>query len=118
MLDQYSGGRAQPSHRIVAAAFAGAFGTGGLVQTSLNLFLSGGYFAVLLAVSIRSRGAGDMLRLASFGAAYVLGLLPTLAANAINAGSVLATTYSAVDATPPDFSLSIAREYLADMPGT
>lgn len=58
-----------------------------------------------------------MLRLVSFGAAYVLGLLPTLAANAINAGSVLATTYSAVDATPPDFSLSVAREYLADMQG-
>lgn len=116
-LTRILAGASRPSHRIVAAAFAGLL-LGLAVSFRLpNLFLSAGYFAVLLAVSIRSREAGDMLRLVSFGAAYVLGLLPTLAANAINAGSVLATTYSAVDATPPDFSLSVAREYLADMQG-
>ena len=47
----------------------------------------------------------------------MVGLVPTLVSNAINAGSVLATTYSSVDATPPDFSFSIARQYFSDMQG-
>ena len=45
-----------------------------------------------------------MLRFVSFGAAYLVGLAPTLIANAVNAGSALKTTYSSGDAVPPDFS--------------
>ena len=82
-----------------------------------NLFLSAGYFAVLLAIAFRSKASSDIWRLVAFGAAYLLGLMPTLVANAINAGNFLATTYSTVDATPPDLSLSIARQYFTDMQG-
>ncbi len=111
-------GAPRQSHRIMAAALAGLL-LGLAVSFRLpNLFLSAAYFVVLLATAVGSRESGDILRLVSFSAAYLVGLVPTLVANAINAGSVLATTYSAVDATPPDFSLSIAREYLADMQGT
>jgi hypothetical protein len=73
---------------------------------------------VLLAMVVRSRGADDIFRFVSFGAAYLLGLAPTLIANAINAGSVLKTTYSSGDAVPPDFSFSVVGEYMADMQGT
>ena len=58
-----------------------------------------------------------MVPLILFGIAFLVGLVPTLVSNAINAGSILATTYSSVDATPPDFSFSMARQYFSDMQG-
>ena len=58
------------------------------------------------------------MRFIAFGAAYILGLAPTLIANAINAGSMFATTYSGADTVPPDFSLSVAADYLRDMQGS
>jgi hypothetical protein len=51
----------------------------------------------------------------TFGTAFLIGMAPTLFANAINAGSPLATTYSGGDAVSPDFSLAIIRQYVADM---
>lgn len=109
---------ANQSRRIVAAALAGLL-LGLAVSFRLpNLFLSAGYFLMLLAMVARSRVADDILRFVSFGAAYLLGLAPTLIANAINAGSVLKTTYSSDDAVSPDFSFSIVGEYMADMQGT
>jgi hypothetical protein len=105
------------SQRIMAAALVGLL-LGLAVSFRIpNLFLSAGYFLVLLAIAVRSRESNDILRFVSFGAAYLFGLVPTLIANAINAGSILATTYSSVDTLPPDFSFSIAREYIADMQG-
>jgi hypothetical protein len=78
------------SHRSIAAATAGLL-LGLAVSFRLpNLFLSAGYFVALLALAVRSRGS-DAMRLAAFGAAYVLGLAPTLVANAINVGSMFAT---------------------------
>lgn len=104
-------------HRIGAAALAGLL-LGVAVSFRLpNLFLSAGYFLVLLAMVVRSRGSDDIHRFVSFGAAYLLGLAPTLIANAVNAGSILATTYSSGDALPPDFSFSITREYVTDTQG-
>lgn len=103
--------------RITATALTGLL-LGLAVSFRLpNLFLSAGYFLVLLALAVRSRGSDNALRLLSFCAAYLLGLVPTLVANAVNAGSIFATTYSSVDTLPPDFSFSIAREYITDMQG-
>lgn len=105
------------SQRIMAAVVAGLL-LGVAVSFRIpNLFLSSGYFLVLLAMVARSRETNDALRLVSFGAAYLVGLAPTLIANYINAGSVLATTYGSGDAVPPDFSFSIVSEYIADMQG-
>ena len=105
------------SWRTIAAVAAGLL-LGLAVSFRLpNLLLSAGYFIVLLTLAARSAKSDDILRLVSFGAAYLVGLVPTLVSNAINAGSVLATTYSSVDAIPPDFSFSIARQYFSDMQG-
>jgi hypothetical protein len=107
-----------PAHRLVATALAGLL-LGFAVSFRLpNLFLSVGYFVVLLASAAQSRSTGNILRFTSFGAAYLAGLAPTLLANAINAGSPFSTTYGQGDAVPPDFSFSIAREYASDLQGT
>ena len=106
------------SQRIVAAGLIG-FLLGVAVSLRIsNLVLSAGYFLILLALTVWSRKRRDILRFVSFGAAYVVGLVPTLIANAINAGSVVATTYGPADTVPPDFSFRIAREYIADMQGS
>jgi hypothetical protein len=105
------------SRRIIAAAFAGLL-LGLAVSFRLpNLFLSAGYFVVLFAFAVHSRGS-DVMRFVAFGAAYLLGLAPTLLANAINAGSALATTYGSGDAVPPDFSFRIAGDYIRDLQGS
>jgi hypothetical protein len=105
------------SRRNMAAAAAGML-MGLAVSFRLpNLLLSAGYFLVLLALAARSAKLDDVVRLALFGVAYLVGLVPTLVSNAINAGSVIATTYGSVDATPPDFSFSIARQYFSDVQG-
>src|SRR4051812_11237393 len=106
------------SHRIIAAALAGLL-LGLAVSFRIpNLILSAGYFLVLLASVVSARTPANFLRFVSFGAAYLVGLAPTLIANAVNAGSILATTYGSVDARPPDFTFSITREYMADMQGS
>ncbi|MCK1652729.1 hypothetical protein IVA88_14960 [Bradyrhizobium sp. 149] len=97
-------------NRIIAAAALG-FLLGLAVSFRIpNLFLSAGYFAVLLAL-------GHLERLAIFGLTYGLGLLPTLLANSINAGGILKTTYGPGETLPPDLSFSIAIDYLSDMQG-
>jgi hypothetical protein len=80
-----------------------------------NLFLSAGYFLFLLGAFLSTRtmrAAWDGLW---FGLAFLSGMAPTLMSNAINAGSPLATTYGSPDVMPPDFSLSIVWQYVADM---
>lgn len=82
-----------------------------------NLLLAagfGGYFLIAFAIA---RNARSLLQGALFGAAFVVGVLPTLIANAVNAGGPFATTYGGQDVTPPDFSFSITGEYLKDLQG-
>ena len=80
-----------------------------------NLFLSAGYFLFLLGALLSTRTLRAALDGLWFGLAFLAGMAPTLVANAINAGSPLATTYGAADVTPPDFSLPIVWQYVADM---
>jgi hypothetical protein len=80
-----------------------------------NLFLSSGYFVFFFVAFLSSRKKETVLQGAVFGAAFLAGMAPTLVANAINAGSPLATTYGAVDVTPPEFSFGVIWSYLADM---
>jgi len=80
-----------------------------------NLFLSSGYFLFFFAAFLLSRKIETALQGMVFGAAFLLGMAPTLVANAINAGSPFSTTYGGVDVTPPDFSFSVIRSYLADL---
>ena len=80
-----------------------------------NLFLSSGYFLFFFISFLLSRKIETALQAMVFGAAFLLGMVPALAANAINAGSPLSTTYGGVDVTPPDFSFSVIWSYVADM---
>jgi hypothetical protein len=80
-----------------------------------NLFLGSGYALFLLGAFLARRTGKTFAEGLSFGMAFVVGMAPTLIANAINAGSPFATTYSGADAVSPDFSLAIIAQYAADM---
>ena len=80
-----------------------------------NLFLASGYLIFLFVSFLLARKVEAFLQGALFGVAFVVGMAPTLLANAINAGSPFATTYGSVDVVPPDFSLSVIWSYAADM---
>jgi hypothetical protein len=101
--------------RILLAALAG-FLLGVAVNFRLpNLFLASGYFVFFLVSWLWSRKIEIALQGVLFGAAFVAGMVPTLLANAINAGSPFSTTYGGADVTPPDFSFSVIWSYVADM---
>ncbi len=104
--------------RVLLSALIGLLVGLGVNFRLPNLFLASGY-CLFFASWFLSSGRGEkgeiVLQAVAFGAACLLGMAPTLLANAINAGSPFATTYSSVDATPPEFSLSVIRQYLGDM---
>ena len=101
--------------RIVLSALIG-FLIGLAVNFRLpNLFLASGYLLFFAGSFLLERKRETFLQAAAFGAACILGLAPTLLANAINAGSPFATTYAGVDVTPPEFSLGVIRQYVSDM---
>jgi hypothetical protein len=80
-----------------------------------NLFLASGYFLFFLGSFFSSRKIEPVLQGVLFAAALLLGMVPTMLANAINAGSPLTTTYGGADVTPPDLSLGIIWRYVVDM---
>jgi hypothetical protein len=80
-----------------------------------NLFLAGGYFVIFLISFIFRRKLATLLDGVCFGAAWLIGMAPTLLANAINAGSPFATTYGGQDVAPPDFSFAVIKTYTADL---
>jgi hypothetical protein len=105
-------------NRILLSALVGLLVGLGVNFRLPNLLLAAGYclFFAGSFLSSRSDEKGEIvLQAAAFGTACILGMAPTLVANAINAGSPFATTYSSVDATPPEFSLTVIRQYLRDM---
>jgi hypothetical protein len=80
-----------------------------------NLLLSSGYFVFFFGSFLMTRKLEAVLQGVLFGAAFLAGLVPTLLANAINAGSPFATTYGSADVRPPDFSFRVIWSYVADM---
>ena len=80
-----------------------------------NLFLVAGYVVYFLVSFLERRDSGSLLRGLAFGLMFVVGLAPTLASNAINAGSMLATTYSSGDAVSPDIDFEVVKSYLTDL---
>jgi hypothetical protein len=106
---------AKPQHRLILTGLVGLL-IGLTVNFRLpNLLLSSGYFVFLFVVFLLSRKMETVLQGAVFGVAFLVGMAPTLLANAINAGSPLSTTYGAVDVMPPEFSFGVIWRYLADM---
>jgi 4-amino-4-deoxy-L-arabinose transferase-like glycosyltransferase len=82
-----------------------------------NLLLFAGYGIYFLAAFIAQRSVNALVRGALFGVAGLVGLTPTLIANALNAGSPIASTYGGQDVSPPDLSFSIIPAYLGDLQG-
>jgi hypothetical protein len=80
-----------------------------------NLFLSSGYLLFFFGSFLVSRKLATALQGALFGAAFVVGMAPTLLANAINAGSPFSTTYGDADVKPPEVSFGVIWSYVADL---
>jgi len=80
-----------------------------------NLFLAAGYVVYFLICFLERRDRSSLLRGLFFGSMFAVGLSPTLASNAINAGSVFATTYSSGDAVSPDLDFEVVKSYLLDL---
>ena len=80
-----------------------------------NLFLASGYFIFFLCSFLWSRKIETVLQGALFAAAFLAGIVPTLLANAINAGSPFATTYGGADVAPPELNSGVLWAYFADV---
>jgi hypothetical protein len=80
-----------------------------------NLFLSAGYCLYFVVSFLKQRSRKTLLQGLGFGVALLIGMVPTLVANAINAGSPFSTTYSGGDAVPPELDLDVVRSYLMDL---
>jgi hypothetical protein len=79
-----------------------------------NVLLSASYFLFLGGSFLIWRNRQSFLQGLSFGLAFLIGLLPLLAANTINAGRPFSTTYGGVDAVPPSLDAGVLRAYLMD----
>lgn len=80
-----------------------------------NALLAAGYFLFLGIPFMWTRALAIFVQGLAFGAGVLVGMAPTLAAQAINAGSVLATTYGSADVVAPAFDLAVFGQYLHDM---
>jgi hypothetical protein len=101
-------------HRLVLLASIGLL-VGLSVNLRLpNLFLSAGYCLYLLGAFLRARNRETLGQGAAFGIALLIGMAPTLVANAINAGSPLTTTYGGQDVAPPELHAGVLWQYFKD----
>lgn len=80
-----------------------------------NALLAAGYFLFLGIPFLWTRSLATFVRGLAFGAGVLVGMAPTLAAQAINAGNALATTYGSADLVAPAFDLAVFGQYLRDM---
>jgi len=104
-----------PRKRLMQAALIG-FLLGLSVNLRIaNLFLASGYCAGFAIWFVKSRRPGVLLEASLYAGSLVLGMIPTLVSNTINAGSPFNTTYSPGDATLPQYSPEVLRYYLSDV---
>lgn len=80
-----------------------------------NALLAAGYFLFLGIPFVWSRKLATFLQGLGFGAGVLVGMAPTLIAQAINAGSPFATTYGSADVVAPAFDFAVLGQYLRDM---
>lgn len=105
----------QPRHRLLIIALIGLL-IGLSVNFRLpNLFMAAGYGLYLAGAFLLARSKQTFLQGASFGIAFLIGIAPTLIANAINAGSPFSTTYGSVDVAPPELNPAVLLSYLVDV---
>ena len=80
-----------------------------------NALLVAGYVLFLGIAFVWSRKLATFVQGLGFVAGVLVGMAPTLMAQAINAGSPLATTYGSADVVAPGFDLTVLGQYLRDM---
>ncbi|WP_256807900.1 hypothetical protein [Bradyrhizobium sp. Bra64] len=80
-----------------------------------NALLTAGYFIFLGIRFLWSRTPANFVQGLGFGAGVLVGMAPTLIAQAVNAGSPLATTYGSADVVAPGLDLAVLGQYLRDM---
>ena len=80
-----------------------------------NALLTAGYVLFLGMTFLWTRSFATFVQGLAFGAGVLVGMTPTLIAQAINAGSALATTYGSADVVAPAFDLAVFGQYLRDM---
>jgi hypothetical protein len=102
-------------HRLVLLALVGLL-IGLSVNLRLpNLLLSAGYCLYLAGAFLLARNKETFLQGAAFGVAFLIGMTPTLIANAINAGSPFTTTYGGPDVAPPELDAGVLWQYFIDV---
>jgi hypothetical protein len=102
-------------HRLVLIAMVGLL-IGLSVNFRLpNLFLSAGYFLFLAGSFLLARTGQTFAQGGAFGVAFLIGIAPTLIANAINAGSPFSTTYGGVDVVAPELNAGVLWRYFVDV---
>src|SRR5207237_7531258 len=79
-----------------------------------NLFLSAGYFLFLLVCFARMRNKETLQQGVAFALAFLVGMAPTIFANAINARSPFVTAYRAVQVVPRDVGFGAILRYFGD----
>ena len=80
-----------------------------------NALLAAGYFLFLGIPFLWTRSLATFVQGLAFGAGVLVGMAPTLASQAINAGSALATTYGSADLVAPGLDFVVLGQYLRDM---
>jgi hypothetical protein len=80
-----------------------------------NLLLAAGYCLCLAVAFLLARSKETFLQGLVFGGSFLIGIAPTLIANAINAGSPFTTTYGGVDVAPPELNPAVLLSYLVDV---
>lgn len=80
-----------------------------------NALLAAGYFIYLALAFLRMRTSSAFAQGLGFAGAVLVGLAPTLLAQAVNAGSPLATTYGSADVVAPAFDFAVLGHYVRDM---
>lgn len=80
-----------------------------------NLFLAAGYCLYLAGAFLLARSRDTFVRGAIFGVGLLIGMSPTLIANAINAGSPFATTYGPDGALALRLDMTVIGQYLRDV---
>jgi hypothetical protein len=102
-------------HRLVLSAMIGLLIGAATNFRLANLLLSAGYFLFFFVSFLLSRKKNTLLQGMLFALAFLIGTVPTLMANAINAGSPFATTYGGVDVAPPELNSGVLWSYFADV---
>ena len=87
----------QPKVQLAATAALGIAPGLSVNIRIANALLAFGYLLVLAINLVRMRGRLQLLQGFLFCATFVAGILPTLVANSINAGSPFSTPYSSID---------------------